>query len=737
MTRWVTVALVLTACGAARVEHPGRFDFGDVALFGERTATVQVSNPGPGTATLELLVSGAEFTADEQARSLEEGETALLRLRFSPTELGPREGTLTLRSGGHASTLALTGRGTGPRLSVRSEVFLEPIANVHGRPLPIVEVPLVVSNVGTAGSELHLEVPSPNSAEVCVGSFDGVGVCTPWAPPARIVAGEFVTVPVQVRPLSPGSRSWGVTFVSDDPLTRAQVVTLRALVEDLEPCILTSPGQVLLDTGPTPLTVTNRAAGTCLVRSAQLESTPSSAFRFADPVPAFPVRLAAGGQLTLWPVANFGAPRTATGVVHVMPEGGPVHDVSLAFVQVDPVSCLVASPGALDFGTVKQGCQGPARTIALYDTCSQPLTLEAVRLGAAAGQSPGGPACPGTAPCPEFFIVGGVPAGTTLQPGPTPVVVSVKYAPLDLGPDTGALVVELRDGGSQVVALQARGDSGGEQVDTFRNDALPVVDLLVMVDASPSFVSKRAEVRTKLAAWLSGRAFSCLDARVGFAPAEGAADAGVGFVLTDAGAPWASSLDPDFVTRALSAFDALPVGSETEACIGPAAALMQNVAPRDAGVFSTGFSGVCVTDALEQSPAPMAALAQLQARLSSPAMTTWSAVTGLASSSCAVEAVDDGVHASLVQASNGARDDLCAPSWAALAPIGIPTCGVRSSFFLTARPAGPLEVRVDGVLVPLTDWTWDAASNAVVFAAGHVPGPGMTIEVRYSPACVP
>jgi hypothetical protein len=404
---------------------------------------------------------------------------------------------------------------------------------------------------------------------------------------------------------------------------------------------------------------------------------------------------------------------------------------------VDPVGCLVASPSALDLGTVKQGCHGPSRTIALYDTCAQPLTLEAVRLAAAAGQPPGGPECPGTAPCPEFFVVSGVPAGTTLQPGPTPVVVSVRYAPLDLGPDTGALVVEVRDGGSLVVALQARGDLGGEQVDTFHNDTLAVVDLLVMVDASPSFVSKRAEVRAKLATWLSSRAFSCLDARLAFAPADGAADAGVAFALNDAGVAWTSSLVPDFVTRALSAFDALPVGSETEACIGPAATLMQNVAPRDAGVFSTGFSGVCVTDALEQSAAPMAALSQLQARLSSSALTTWSAVTGLASSSCPIEAVDDGVHATLVQASNGARDDVCAPSWSALEPIGIPTCGVRSSFFLTARPAGSLEVRVDGVLVPLTDWTWDAASNAVVFAPGHVPGPGSTIEARYSPACVP
>jgi hypothetical protein len=253
-----------------------------------------------------------------------------------------------------------------------------------------------------------------------------------------------------------------------------------------------------------------------------------------------------------------------------------------------------------------------------------------------------------------------------------------------------------------------------------------------MVDTSPSFAPRRAAVRANLATWLAQSYLRCLDLRWAFAPADGAPDAGVTFALNDAGSAWTSTLDPDFSTRALSAFDALPAGSETEACVGPAAALMQSVPPRDGGVFG----GLCLTDALEQSPTPMASLAQLQARLPGPASTTWSVVGGF-SPGCAVEAQDDGVHGALVTASNGAKESICAPSWwASFTPLGFPTCGARSQYFLGSRPTvTSLEVRVDGVLVPMTAWSYDAADNSVRFSSA--PPLGSTITVRYVPTCSP
>jgi|APLak6261679142_1056127.scaffolds.fasta_scaffold00925_3 hypothetical protein len=619
---WLVVAV--TGCGGVSLEHGAALDFGPVPFGESRTSSLQVSNRGPAT-TVTLALDGADFSLDATELSLAQGETVKVRVHFAPSEIGPRQATLTLRANERESTVSLSGVGAGARLSVDTEVIFDPVPLIDSEQLRAPTLLRRVSNVGTAGSVLHLEVPPSTSGEVCIGSFNVLGGCMPWNPPASLAAGETTMMPISIRPLTAGARSWSFTILSDDPVTRAQAVTVRALVEQL-------------------------------------------------------------------------------------------------------ANCLAVSPSVLDFGTVKEGCNSAIRSIQVFNSCATPVTIDSV-VTAGAGLPPGSNDCPGVSPCPEFFLVSGTTG--TLQPGAS-ATVSVKYRPLDLGSDTGALAVSVRDVGPTLIALTGRGDVGGEQVDTFRDEPLPVVDVLAMVDTSPSFASKRAGVRANFEAWLGSNSLRCTDLRWAFAPADGAADAGVAFALNDAGSAWTSSLEPDFVARALSAFDALPAGSETEACIGPAAELMQNVAPRDGG----SFAGLCVTDALEQSTTPMVRLQQLRAR--TPSM-TWNAVTGLASSSCSVEAADDGVHAALVQASNGAREDLCTPQWwNAFTPLGFPTCGARSQYYLTTRPTpGSLEVRVNGTLIPQTDWSWDATSNALSFVAGHAPPLGSTIEARYSPVCVP
>lgn len=723
----VTVAVVIAGCGGASLEHGATLDFGPVPFGESRTSSLQVTNRGAAT-TVTLALDGADFSLDATELSLAQGETVKVRVHFAPSEIGPRRATLTLRANERMSTVSLSGVGAGARLSVDTEVIFDPVPLIDSEQLRAPTLLRAVSNVGTAGSVLHFEVPPSTSGEVCIGSFNILGGCMPWMPPGSLAAGETTMMPISIRPLTAGVRSWSFTILSDDPVTRAQAVTVRALVEQLEPCRLSGTTSIELDQGPAPVTVTHLGQGTCLVNSVQLRSSPEAQFVIVEPVTRLPARLASNMSMTVWVDAVSGTPRSAKGTMHVIPLSGPELVVDIAF-KSQLANCLAVSPSVLDFGTVKQGCNSSNRSLQLFNSCAVPLTIDSVVVSAGAGQAPGSRDCPGVSACPEFILVSG--AAGTLPPGSSAFVV-VRYRPLDVGADTGALSVDVRDVGETPISLAGRGDVGGVQVDSFRDEPLPVVDVLAMVDTSPSFAAKRAGVRANFEAWLGSNFLRCVDLRWAFAPADGAPDAGVTFALNDAGSAWTSSLEPDFVARALSAFDALPAGSETEACIGPAAALMQNVAPRDGG----SFAGLCVTDALEQSASPMVSLQQLRAR--SPS-TTWSAVTGLASSSCSIEAADDGVHAALVQASNGAREDVCTPSWwNAFTPLGFPTCGARSQYYLTSRPApGTLEMWVGGSLVPASDWSWDATNNAVSFVAGHVPPPGSTIEARYSPVCVP
>lgn len=58
--------------------------------------------------------------------------------------------------------------------------------------------------------------------------------------------------------------------------------------------------------------------------------------------------------------------------------------------------------------------------------------------------------------------------------------------------------------------------------------------------------------------------------------------------------------------------------------------------------------------------------------------------------------------------------------------------GTTDTFALTAQPVPEtIEVRIDGITVTV-GWSYDAASNAVVFATDHVPEGGSTIEISYA-----
>ncbi|MDP1827478.1 MAG: choice-of-anchor D domain-containing protein [Archangium sp.] len=724
-----TVLCFLAACSPAPLVHDDSMVFGDVELGQSRRVALVLTNSGSAPQALAFEATG-DFTVEEARATLGGGATSSLMVRFSPTDLGARAGTLVIGD----VEVALSGRGTGPRFSAAAQVTLPPITLVTGETPRASTSKLVVQNAGTAGSALKLGAPRVDGAELCVGTFVG-STCEPWVPPASVETQTLLEVPLSVLVTTPGARRWSVVFPSNDALRPEVTIQFAALVEAYEPCVFSAPAEVVLINRGGVLDVTHQGPGTCLVEAITLESTPAGHLEFVSGGP-MPLRLAPGAVLSrAIRVRPPSTPAGLVGKVRVLAAGTAALEVPIR-VEPPSVQCLVIAPRTLDFGTVRRDCASPNRNVQLYNACSRPITVQSVVVGAAAGEGPGGPNCPGTAPCPEFFLVSGPPAATVIQPGnSTPVLLTLRYRPINYGPDTGAVLISTLEEGDLVVALQARGDLNPLSVDTFRQDPLPIIDVLLMVDASPSFVPKRASVRANLTPMLTSMSSRCIDARLGFAAADGAPGASAQLLANDAGMRWTSSGDPQFVERALSAFDALPVGSEIEACIGPAADLVQ-----DAGLRTgSSLSGLCITDALEQSPSPMSSLQALQAQRPASRF-SWSAVTALSSSTCAVETADDGTHQGLVTASNGAREDICNPSWwQSFVGLGTPTCGFRTTFYLSSLPASPseLELTIDGRPVPASDWMLDLTLNAVVFAPDKAPAPGETLEIKYRAACVP
>ncbi len=539
-------------------------------------------------------------------------------------------------------------------------------------------------------------------------------------------AGQSAEVSLTLAATTLGPRTWTVTFPSDDPLRPEVSVAVFSVVEPASACRLTAqPASLRLEQAAQTLTLRHLGPGRCFIRDVALEPTLARAARWSPAAPELPLWLGPGERVTLGLEPVPSTPGQTRGVVRVEPLGAPVLEVP---VTVDPATCLVASPSDLDFGTVQAACATPTRFVALYNVCGRPVVVHGARL-----IGPGG-----TAPA-EFFLTS-APVEGVLSPGQPPLMFGVRYEPLDSGPDSVALVVSSEEG-EQVVTLRATGDASSRiTVDTFRQGPPPpLVDMLVMVDPSPSFVSKRPAVRANLASLLPGVASACADVRWSFAAADGAPGAPIRRLADDAGVTSFFPQDAGFVEHALAAFDTLPVGSETEACVGPAAELLSS---SDGGVRpGARLSVICVTDAVDHSPDPSASLKALRALTP---MLFWSAVTGTSTSTCAIEAPDDGTQASLVAATFGNSADVCdAAWWGSFVPLGVSPCGLRSTFYLTTWSAAAVEVRVDGALVASDTaagepvWRYDPTQNAVVFESGHLPPGNARVEVSYAWACAP
>ncbi len=91
----------------------------------------------------------------------------------------------------------------------------------------------------------------------------------------------------------------------------------------------------------------------------------------------------------------------------------------------------------------------------------------------------------------------------------------------------------------------------------------------------------------------------------------------------------------------------------------------------------------------------------------------------------------------LAQATGGVVESICTPNWAeSLKKLSSTTFGPKRIFPLSDLPADPAQivVKVDGQQVT-TGWTYDAATNSVVFEEGAAPPAGAFIEVIYPLGC--
>ena len=442
------------------------------------------------------------------------------------------------------------------------------------------------------------------------------------------------------------------------------------------------------------VTVRNAGAGVCTLARAEL-------------VPVTPVFSVAADQLPLQVLPGEARPLS----VRATPIAGVrgritatlrLGEVEVALAATLGVPCITVLPDDLDFGTVRQGCGSPARTVAIYDSCASGLLTRIEMLARA----------------PEFQFVSTPTVPARLSS--TPALFRVAYRPSDPGSDTGALQLVI-DGVDYVVTVRGIGEPAPVQTDTFHIAPRSKTDLLVVLDNSASMASHRASVAKNLDWLLLSWLYSGVDLQLGLTSSE---PGGPVYAVTsdspDAGAVFSAKVAAIGTS-----------GSDTTQLLASA------VAALDGGFGRPGaqLSVLTISDSDDRSPLPVATyVSQLNAvkpnlylypvgpeRVTAPAGCSYDGPGGqLRSKSAAVLL-------------GGFAEDICDPNWAsAFQPIA--HFGAHWFFHLTGTPAaGTLRVTVNGQTPPVGAWRYEGLTNAVIFT--FPPEPGSTVVFTYDLEC--
>lgn len=755
--------------------------------------------------------------------------TVKVKMNFKPVVLGPRNSALRGKTDLNSQpdiSVPLRGVGGGPDIDVRPVPNLNfgriayfpnanppsyanrkiTVQNVGTRPNPAdPRANLKLGKVDANGDYVkpYWEVVPKNGAqasEICLGVFDTMtNTCTNdlplvgagrYDPVQGLEAGtstSIVEIPVRIIPNGLGMREFDVKIFSNDPDEPETVVTISANAVTLEPCDVTiTPISLAFGIVAPPavrdlgFSIRNNKTGPndmCLVSNLQLR--PESGTPTGMPnVFSLP-----GGELAeielqpgetrqimvrAWPQGQLPAqPAQVVGKVgfNLAEPIQPQREVTMTATIAN--SCLTISPSTLDFGTVKKDCNSPNRNFQIYNSCSTDVIINNATMGSAAGESAGGPNCPGTAPCPEFFVVTNIPGGTRVMPGSaTPVTFSLKYRPINYGPDTGAFVINVTQAGQTldyVVTLQGRGDMTGTNTDTFRQDSKPKADILLVIDDSCSMGDKQTSLAQNMNSFLQYATSNQVDFQIGVTNTElsGSTAAKAGVLHTSpAGNKILRPTTPNLQTE-FAALVRVGTSGYSESCMEPAtrALTSPNITDpsKNAGFLRQDavLAVVCVTDARDQAVnAPAFYLNQLinikGAQRSG--QFTYNVIGPFLPSSpsgCSYDDPNDGRHEFMVSQTNGVKEEICTPNWAAaLENIGKNAFGYRTNFFLNSRPdlSAPtgIQVFIDGMAIPAVDpvfmsriWEYDATNNSVNFEPLYVPEPGKTLTITYQATCIP
>jgi hypothetical protein len=409
----LSIALSGTGVAAGGLTvSPASFTFGNVQVGLSQSQNETLSNVSAQSLTIsQATFSGTGFstTGLTLPLTLTPNQTATFAVVFTPTTVGPDNGTLALTVSGSSTALdfALSGIGVAPAALSVTPASLT-FTNVQvGQTSSQTET---VQNTGGANAII-------SSAPITGTGFTISGITTPLT----LTPGQSSTFSVTYSPQSAGSASGTVT-VDSNATNPAISVTLAGTAVSAG-SLTASPtsfsfGNVQVGLNQSQTETVKNSGGTSLtVSSATFTGTGFSATGLT-----LPLTLAANQSSTFAVVFTPTTAAAASGNLALAVSGSSTPlNIPLSGTGVAPAT-LTATPASLTFTGIVVG-QDPSQTVTLQNTGGENATISQATVTGSG------------------LTISALTTPLTLTPGQT-TSFSVTYTPLSAGTVSGSVMVD-------------------------------------------------------------------------------------------------------------------------------------------------------------------------------------------------------------------------------------------------------------------------------------------------------
>jgi hypothetical protein len=737
------------------VVDPASIDFGDVLLAADASKRITVTNTSKSKLTISAvsLSGGPDLSValDNAALpyTMAPGEVLTGAAHFKPRALGAQSSVASLAaSDGGPGLVSMTGLGMGPVVQVVPKTYyLGATATGTTRSGTI-----TVTNVGLDPHQI---------APLQLSSISIVTADPAWSvTPASASVGEPGSrLPIQISfsPVRGGYSDAKLVIVSNDGTNPRLEVPMTALGRDLKPCaIAVKPGNPV-DFGAVQLfhpsvqgfELVNQTGDDCIIGDPVLAG--AAAFRWPGGITPSGRTLPVGGRMSVRIEFVPEALQTYSGSVQFYLSNRSAPTLTVGLQGAGDSSCFFLTPGAVDFGGVTQGCSPPAQYAYAVNQCARPVTVTDLRTTGA-----------------PFFISQAVPV--TVQPQSN-LPIAVSYQAATPGDDVGSLSVTTSMGPTRYQIGLTAGTQTATTVTDQWDQSTPKVDLLMVIDNSGSMDDEQQALQKNLDHLWSRIAIANADFHIaitttgmepytqGWTQCPGGASGGEAgrFFPVDNSRPRLLTPQTPNVKDVLFANTNVGLCHWDEKFLEPTVAALTDPlihatkapgtpwpADGNAGFLRDdarlAILAISDTDDADDVPAPKPPIGPYVQAI-------WGAKHGVRDlvsfagivplHNCPSIELLGVRYMEIAQMMNGKLFDICdlnnfGPMLeSALGDLLLPL----TSFPLSTHPRDPAAIAVTVNGAAVTNWSYDAATNRIVFPAASVPAPGSHITAQYQPAC--